>query len=413
MTKEYKSFIFTGDKTTCSGCGACCQICKHTAISMMADEEGFLYPTLDSEKCIKCGLCDITCPAVGNDRANAEQKQSCFIATTKEKKYSAEGASIGLCTMLSDKIIEQGGVVFGCYLDENIWSAYHKCVDSKEGVMSIRNSKYLQSDTRHTFTEVRTYIEQNRQVLYIGTPCEIAGLKAFLKKDYQNLYTIDIVCHGTFSPKLMPLEVEYWEKKYGGKICNFRFRSKRIYKRINGGMVNFDLIREGRKSRHIEQHATASPSYRCYAYSEDGRNYNLRLSCYNCKFRAKTRYADITIGDPWFIPDSIINDKLLESKNVIRSLYSANTEKGKNLLGLVSHYLHAKEFSRDESFIQPAVLPVVRQVPAKRKQLYESIGLIEYSALVEELLGCNLKKAHRKFLYDYMKKYIKKYILSR
>jgi len=409
-----KSFIFSGDRSSCTGCGACSQICKHDALSMNADDEGFLYPVLNTQKCIDCGLCDLTCPVVNSVTENQGHNQHCYVATVFDKNVYQESASIGICTLLSKYIIEIGGVVFGVFLDENNWRAYHIMIEDRNALEKIRNSKYLQSSTSDTFMRVKQLLKTNKPVLYIGTPCQIAGLKSFLKVSYNNLYTIDLICHGVFSPKLMPLEIKYWESKYNGKISNFRFRSKRVYKHVNGGMVNFDIMNNG-NLKHIERYAASSPTYRCYAYAGDGFFYNHRISCYNCSFRSKKRYADITVGDPWFIRDDVISTPSLRSCNVIRSLFSTNTKKGEFLLSAIKNYLRIEELEIDKSFCQPAVLPANNVIPEKRKILFSCIDKEDYGALVERLLNCNLDKAQSKFEKDYkikiLKRILKKFFL--
>lgn len=408
MKRNFRSYIFSGDKTSCSGCGACVQVCTHNALKMAADDEGFLYPFLDVEKCIRCGLCDMTCPIVGKDVANKDQEQHCYIATTKEEKYYKDSASIGICTMLTEYVLEQGGVVFGCYLDENNWTAYHIAIDDAIGVQKIRNSKYLQSNTKNTYTEVKTYLAEKRLVLYIGTPCQIAGLKAFLHKEYLNLITLDLICHGVFSPLFMPLEISYWEKLFNSKVCNFRFRSKRKYTHTNCGMVNFDIIRKSGKLTHVERHASASPTYHCFAYARDGNNYNLRLSCYKCPMRDIHRYGDITVGDPWKVKSQIRN--MLAGNVLLQSVYSANTEKGLDVIKHIQSKLSYIEFANDELFCQEAVLPTNRHCPAKRSQIFENIGSSDYGHLIEAIFETDLEQNHRIFLRNYMTSRIKDWV---
>ena len=407
---DFNSYIFTKEKHLCSGCAACVQVCKQAALTMKEDEEGFLYPELNEDKCIRCGACIRICPEVNNIGENIIQAPRCYVSTTSEEKYYKESASIGLCTMLAEEIINEGGIVFGVYLDETVWKAYHKSVTDWRGIESIRNSKYLQSDTRKTYSEVKNYLKKGEKVLYVGTPCQIAGLKAFLKNDYSNLYTVDIVCHGVFSPKLMPLAISYWEKKFHGKLVNFRFRSKRVYKLINGGMVNFDIIRSNGHSKHIERHASSSPTYRAYAYSGDGINHNLRPSCYSCSFRAKSRYGDITIGDPWGIGDEIIKNKKLTSYNSIRSLFTTNTIKGATLIQQISKHLIFQELPLKESFVQPALLPTKRTNEGKRVEIYSRIRDEEYSKVIEDVLNCDLVRSHKLFVRNYWKAVIKRCI---
>lgn len=397
---KFTSYIFSGDKKTCSGCSTCVQICVKKALVMQPDEEGFLYPVLNTDLCIQCGLCDSRCPEF-LDKSNVGNDQHCYIATTDVANYYKESASIGICTMLADYVVKQGGIVYGCYLDENDWTAYHIGVTDHLGVQRIRNSKYLQSNTKTTFSEVKHNLKEGKMVLYIGTPCQVAGLKSYLKNDFDNLYTIDLICHGVFSPKLMPLEVSYWEKLFGARIHNFKFRSKRIYKHKNGGMVNFDIVKTNGKTKHIERFAGSSPTYHCFAYSGDGMNYNLRLSCYDCPFKSDSRYGDITVGDPWFINESIIKDSRLDSINTIRSLYSSNTSKGRLLIDNIRHNLYEKEYANKDTFVQPAVLHKQREVPYNRHRIYEQINTQDYGPLVERIFNCNLEKEHRKFVRNY------------
>lgn len=408
---NYKSYIFTGIKESCSGCGACAQICSKNALSMQRDEEGFLYPVRDSNKCINCGLCDKRCPVVSDESNDDKYTQHCFLATTTHSHYYQQSASIGICTMMADYFVKNGGVVYGCFLDENNWVAYHKRVEDIKGVESIRNSKYIQSDTKKTYSEVKKDLSEGRKVLFLGTPCQIAGLKAFLNKRYanENLCTIDLFCHGVCSPTLLPLEINYWQKKFNSTIENYRFRSKRIYPQSNGGMVNFDIIKNGRK-KHIERFAGSSPTYHCFAYSGDGNSYNMRLSCYCCPFRAKERYADISVGDPWFVKDSAIEKKELKSSNIIRSLYSVNTKRGMNFISFINSLLIQQELPLEQAFVQPAVLYVERKVPQLRTAIFKGIADCEYGQLVESVLNCDLEKEHSKFVISYRKKQIKNII---
>lgn len=409
MKREQKCYIFNHNKFSCSGCGACAAVCKHAAINMIPDNEGFLFPVLDEEECVGCGLCDKACPYVNGGRSNNNEEQHAYIATTYNKKYYKESASIGLCTMLSEYIIKQGGIVFGADLDEKSWSTYHISVDDIQGIEKIRNSKYVQSSIYEVYGELKQFLLTGKTVLFIGTPCQIAGIKSFLRRPFDNLFTIDLICHGVFSPKLLPLEIKYWEEKFHAPISNFKFRSKRRFPLINGGMVNFD-VEKGKKKQHVERYAGASPSYRCFAYSGDDKSYNIRLSCYHCPFKEHSRYADITIGDPWAIPDNIILNMNLKSQNVIRTLYTTNTPKGEILISKMRNQLEEMEFPVEKVFCQPALNYHQREVPSLRKTLFDSIDSKEYGKLVEELLNCNLDKSHRYFVMSYSKLAVKVFV---
>jgi len=382
--KTFKSYIFTKNKLDCTGCSACAHICRHSAIKMQEDEEGFLFPVLDEDKCVKCGLCDMRCPVVNNHQNNIYDNQKYYLITTRKEQYYKKSATIGLCTMLSEYIIDNNGVVFGAYLDETDWRVYHIKVSLKEDVEKIRNSKYAQSDPRTAYEDVKSLLIQNTVVLYIGTPCQIAGLKAFLNKKYDNLFTIDLICHGVYSYKILRKEVEYWNKKLNSNIFNLKFRSKRESYWTVGGIVNFDYKKENNKIIHKEVHGSCSPTYRCYAYSSDGKCYNLRESCYGCRFRDEGRFGDITIGDAWFTLKHYKNlDTERNRKNGV-CLCMVNTQSGSSLLSKIQALYEIFEISKEDTFLQPALRSEKLELPELRYKLYESLDKEDYGNLVEK-----------------------------
>lgn len=386
------SYFSSNNKTHCAGCSACAHACSHKAIKMLEDQEGFLFPYIDKEKCVNCGICERICPFNGNSQDNpTNEEQTCYIATTRHQEYYQKSATIGVCTMLSQHVIEAGGYVFGVTLDEDDWKAKHICVKTTSELDKIRNSKYIQSDCGTTFQEVRRLLEDKQLVLFSGTPCQIAGLKAYLRKPYNTLLTVDLICHGIYSYKLLCKEVEYWENRLHGKIHNFRFRSKNG----SGGIINFDLSDKRGKRSHYEFAGKYSPTYRCYAYSGDGKNYNLRLSCYSCPFRSPKRNSDITIGDAWFIDAAKILNRNLEWKNGV-SLIIGNTEKGKQYIDLVKPLLDCAKVTSETAFVQPALLPTNRTIPEIREKLYNSINTEEdYAHIVKRLLHTDIEKLYQ------------------
>lgn len=399
------SYLKDKNKEHCTGCSACANVCLHKAISMKEDNEGFLYPSIDEDLCIHCDLCVKTCP-FENKYANQEGKQLSYIGITDNKYYYTKSASIGVCTMLAVCFIENGGYVYGVELNEDDWKAYHVQIKNVAEIDRIRNSKYLQSNPLDSFIEVKKLLNEGAEVLYIGTPCQIAGLKGFLRKSYDNLLTVDLFCHGVFSPKLMSLEVSYWESLFKTKIHNFKFRSKQVYKYSNDGMVNFDLD----NGTHVERHASSSPTYHCYAYSGDDVNYNLRLSCYSCAFRDKKRYADISVGDPWFIGNNIIKSNKIRYYKGAKSVFCSNTLKGEWALKKILPNMVVEEHPHDLLFCQPAVLTTNRAIPEKRNELYSRLDE-DYGTLIQRIFNCNLEKLHVHFVKDYRRNRLKIFIL--
>lgn len=398
------SYLATHDKSLCTGCSACAAACSHQAISMQEDDEGFLFPVINTKQCIGCHLCEKVCPVSNGHQSNSGDRQQAFIAISDLPNYYLKSATIGFCTMLAQSEIIQGGKVFGVYLDETNWKARHQCAVDQEGIENFRNSKYIQSDPGNTFKKTRELLNNGSSVTYIGTPCEIAGLKAFLRKDYSNLLTIDLICHGTYSYKLIQKEVSYWEHRLHGKVHNFRFRSKKG----SGGIINFDLKRLI-SDVHYEFPGKYSPTYRCFAYSGDGQNYNLRTACYSCPFRDRSRTADITVGDAWFIDAAkILGVKNLDWKKGV-SLILANTLKGNSKVQKLLPMLKVAEIPTQEAFVQPALLPTHREIPSKREELYKAINTSEnYAHIVKRLLNADIEQIFRADKHEMQKKELKK-----
>lgn len=397
------------DNYRCTGCGACANVCAHEAIQMKENSEGFLEPAVDEAQCVSCGICESVCPVL-NERCNVEDDcQKSFLVTTSDESYYRRSATIGLCTMLSEWIISKNGVVYGVWLDESEWKAKHVCVSSTKELEKIRNSKYIQSDSGHCFKEIKERLVLGEKVLFVGTPCQVAGLKSFLFRPYENLYTIDLVCHGVYSHKLLAEEVAYWEKSLKGKVEQFRFRSKEVFPWSHGGVINFDLVDKRGNKKHVERHGKFSPTYRCYAYSGDGLNYNLRKCCYSCAFRDEKRYGDLTVGDAWMISEKYLDWNQTNCNRGV-SLTLTNTPKGVAMMDGVSSKVQIKEIPRAAAFVQPALLDSHRPIPAQRDELYARLGQEDYGQLVNRILEVDLESLYRKEVGSQRKKKIKKAI---
>ena len=403
-------YIRTQDKKLCCGCTACSAICEHKAISMQEDSEGFLFPVLDNDLCINCGLCDKICPMGSDHQANSGQDQKSYLAISEHPEHYSKSATVGICTILARLFVENGGCVFGVCLDESTWKTFHICVSDNEGIERLRNSKYIQSDLRQAFSETKDLLKKGAKVLFIGTPCQIAGLKAFLRHDYENLLTIDLICHGVYSYKLIRKEVDYWEDRLHGKVSNFKFRSKRR----SGGVINFDLKKTS-STEHHEFFGPYSPTYRCYAYNGDSVSYNIRHSCYNCPFREQSRYGDITVGDAWFIDAAKYLNINIDWKNGV-SHFFGNTKKGSQYINQILPLLKWAEIPLEDAFKQPAILPARREIPAERDQIYKAIDTDEnYAQIIKRLLHADVEQLYveeqRKQRKSEMKNFVKRILL--
>lgn len=302
------------NRNECSGCRACEKRCPQNAIRFVEDSHGFFYPSIDRSKCVQCGICDNIC-AFDTDNHQSILKESTDIYGVKIKDDSkrADSTSGGFFTAISDYVLENNGVVYGAVLDESM-NVIHARAESEEIRNRMRGSKYVQSNTLNTFSEAERDLLNGRMVLYSGTPCQIAGLKLYLGKEYSNLLTIDVVCHGVPSNKLFKEFIQLAESKTGKKVKSFLFRdksetgwekpiSKLIY--YNGYSCNFS----GRD---------------CF-FELFNENLPLRPSCLNCKFIHKERASDFSIADYWGINNR--NAAFNDNKGV--SMVLINSEKAK------------------------------------------------------------------------------------
>ena len=311
----------------CSGCGACEQICPKSAISMTPNDEGFLYPEVGSSLCVECRLCEKICPVLNVKTSTDFSERKAYAAICRDEKIRLESSSGGMFTVLAEKVIADGGVVFGAEFDSD-FSVRHGWTDSVFGLERFRGSKYLQSRTESSFSECRKFLDDGRKVLYTGTPCQIAGLKAFLKKDYENLFTVDVICHGVPSPALWQKYIKFREKKSASRIVKTAFRRK------NDGWKLFSL--SFTFANGSEYSVNQSKGMWMLSFN---KNVMMRNSCYDCVFKGSEILSDITIGDFWGIQNYIPEKD--DDKGY--SICFLNTDKGEKLFKSVKSSLFVDE----------------------------------------------------------------------
>ena len=275
------------EKQNCSGCHACYSICPKNCIKMEKDEEGFAYPVVDKTNCINCGLCVRSCPIL-NKKKPEEKILKTYAAINTNEEVRLKSASGGLFSAFADYVLEQGGVVFGAGFDEK-FVVHHQACETKEDLKKLRMSKYVQSKIGETFKQAKEYLDQNRLVYFSGTHCQISGLKNFLRKDYPNLITQDLICHGVPSPLIWEKYVEYKSKNYKLKPANIFFRDKSL------GWFLFSIKIDYGKDHKPYRRLCVNDSYMNMFIH--GRI--LRPSCYTCHFKGEDRISDITLADFW------------------------------------------------------------------------------------------------------------------
>lgn len=296
-------------KEECTGCHGCYNVCPKKCIDMNFDEEGFLYPSVDSDKCLECGLCEKVCPII--HIVEVENDPIAIGCYNKDEKIRMESSSGGIFTLISELVIQSGGVVFGAEFDEN-YNVRHSYVDNMEDLQKFRGSKYVQSTIGNSYYDVKKFLEQGRQVLFSGTPCQIAGLKRYLRKDYDNLICQDIVCHGVPSTYV-------WEhyKKFianGRRISGVKFRDKSTGWKTYSLQIDFD---DGSSYNDIGNENSYIKGF--------VKDFYLRPSCYECKYKTLHRESDITLADFWGIE---ANEPELDD-NKGTSLIFINSDKGR------------------------------------------------------------------------------------
>lgn len=303
------------NKKLCVGCGACASACPKDALEVSKDNSGFYRCKINYNRCINCGLCKTVCPALELPENRNEKQQECFEYVSSDDSVLRASSSGGVFTAMSRKILEQGGVVFGAGWRED-FSVAHMMIEKEEDLHRIQKSKYLQSYMGNTFRRVKEKLEENIPVLFSGCPCQIAGLKKFLKKDYHNLYLIDILC--SYAPPVNFFQ-KYVREQFGDDIAAYEFRHKT--KNWNWDCMTVKITNNAGDS--IVRHGTAEDPYQ-KAYHN---HLMTGIHCENCKYQSGARLGDITIGDFWGI--SKRDPKINAKKGV--SMVMCNNEKGKKL----------------------------------------------------------------------------------
>ncbi len=393
---EAMPVLFT-KKEDCCGCGACLNICPKQAITMKEDEYGFLYPEIDENKCIRCGQCKKVCAF--QNREETHVPITCYAAISGNAEQASKSASAGIFAAIAQKFIDDGGVTYGAAFTEN-WGVQHIRVETSQDLIALQGSKYAHSDIGRTYSEAKKDLQKGRRVLFSGTPCQIAGLYEFLGRDYENLITVDIVCHGVPSSRMLRDYLQTIEDKYGGKITAFTFRDKSIGWGINGSAV----INENR----IKIWQSAS-SYLCYFT----RGWLYRENCYKCKYACEHRPADITLGDYWGIekqhPEILENDKWDEKNGI--SCVIANTEKGKQYLSSLNIVTVKSSFDKIAAGNTQLNNP---SNPGKRNEIVElykidgwgglekrfnkNIGLKKYAGVLKSLIPQKVKRLLKRYV---------------
>lgn len=421
-------------KEDCCGCAACIQKCPKQAIDLFEDNEGFLYPKVDFLKCIDCGLCEKVCPVI--NQLSPKEPIAIYAAKHKDDQIRLRSSSGGVFSSIATKVIEEyKGVVFGCKFDSD-WNAVHDFTETVEGIKAFRTSKYIQSRIGNSYKKVRGFLLQGRTVLFSGTPCQIAGLNRFLMKPYDNLLTVDVICHGVPSPGVWRKYLDELKEKGSARsaavgknmvltsslksipvITGINFREKQ-----NGGFSwqKYGFVVRGMSAMKADKNLVLlSANYNDNPFMKGFlSNLYLRPSCYDCAAKEFKCGSDLSIADFWWIHN--VNPQYADDKGVSKCYI--NTEKGLKCFESldIDAIKTDSEYDKQEGYEYSGAEVKSAILTSKRYLFYSRWNKEGFSDIVEELtkptfeerLVMVAKKILRSssILTNIYKKYIKRYL---
>lgn len=373
-------------KEDCCGCTACANACPVNAISMKTDEEGFLYPDVNTQICIGCNKCESVCP-IEDNKIDSELLEA-YVTQHKNDEILYHSASGGAFSAIGQIVINQGGVVYGVGYNHNMVVMHSKAENTQE-LIKFRSSKYVQSYQDMIFKDIKANLLEDRWVCYSGTPCQVAGLKRFLGKDYSKLITVDVVCKGVSSPEVLRQFVELLENKYNSKIVGINFKRKTYGYHSSTMSVDFA------NGKTYSCGGITDPMMRSFR-----ANICLRPSCSNCRFKGANRVSDLTIFDCWHYANLSGNKDNDKGHTAIL----VHSNKGKKLLSSCENLMVIEPIDVKavidfdgvmiNGLVKPHILRNEYMHILKEKGLMEAINLtIPISA------GDRLKDNAKKYLY--------------
>ena len=358
--------MLTNIDKTCNGCMACSNVCPVNCIQMETDKEGFWYPTIQIEQCIDCNRCNEVCP-LGKER-KADTVQVAYAAINQDEQTRLHSSSGGVFPELAKVVIENGGVVIGPDFDEQ-WDLRHVEIENQEHIKRLCGSKYVQSKIGESYKAVKKNLADGRIVLFTGTPCQIAGLKGYLGKDYEQLICQDIACHGVASPKVLKEYLAFREKKAHAKVRKMSFRHK-VY-----GWQAFSMLLEYDNEKKYVGCNAEDLYLRMFI-----NDFSLRPSCYACHFKGIDRLADITLADYW----GVWNIEQGMDDDLGTSLVIVHSEKGQQLWNAVKHLFRWKLTDMQKAAEYNSALLHSVAKPEKREAFFNDIDATGFTYAIEK-----------------------------
>lgn len=354
----------------CFGCAGCMSICPQNCIQMMYNEEGFLYPSIDSDSCVQCGLCYKKCPVVTDDILREQFGEETWAVISKDKEILLQSSSGGFFSTIAGFVLENGGSVYGAAFSDDFLKVEHVRVERIEDLSRLRGSKYIQSDMHECYEKVKDDLTRSKQVLFTGTPCQIGALKSIVGED-NNLICVDVICHGTPSVSLWKAYLQEIERKTEGKAIQINLRDKTM------GWKDFcvSIRTENEKKYTCSMHN--DPFMRLFL-----RNFSLRESCYKCRIKEKGSLADITMGDYWGV-DAVHPE--IDSHDGV-SLVILHNEKGEKLFEAIKHRIDSFPTDYYQALLHnSAYLKSVKR-PIERDSFYRDLHTIKWKEFIHKYM---------------------------
>lgn len=387
ISKRRGLFTILKNKSFCTGCHACYHICPEKAIKMCADSEGFLYPEVDQDKCIECGQCKKVCPVLNKPIIYPEMQA--FAAYAKDEAEHKSSSSGGVFAVLARDVLKHGGAVCGAAFTEKL-KVQHVIIEENDALPKLKETKYVQSEIGEIFLTIKSMLISGRQVLFSGTPCQVAGLKNYLGKDYSRLLCIDLICHGVPSPKVFS---RYLQEISNKPIVKMTFRNKKM------GISNVMLDYEDSDGVVVQEKYGESPYIMGFI-----QNLYTRPSCFQCNFKGEKRASDLTIGDFWgveefhpsFITEQGVSAVIIHSQKGVQAFNEARSN-------LVIESATIKEISAWNSCLIQSIEP-----NQKRRLFFDNWEKQTIQETVLELCG---KKQEKIGFMDKVKGRIKQWLV--
>lgn len=370
------SHIHIENKTRCCGCTACENVCPKKCITMKPDSEGFLYPFVDESRCVGCGLCKKVCPILISPISILDRYVGSFVVQNKDPEVLCESTSGGAIDALYKYVIEElNGYAVGVAFDRS-FMPIHMITSSYEEAKKFRNSKYAQSISHEIFSAISNILQQNKWVVYVGTPCQVAGLIKYLGKNYTKLITVDLVCRSIPSPKLWKDYLIWQERKHHSKIKNVSCR-KKTYGYHRGALeIEFKNGRHYAGSNRVDLFMKMFHADICS-----------RPSCYECQFKTKYRCSDFTVFDSWS-PTSVSAEINVDNDKGFSNVL-IHTKKGMDLIKEVPNLtLYSADAEKMFKYTGGMEANSIKRTE-KRNSFYDDLEKIGFEATAKKYISVN------------------------